>query len=202
MRTLYAVIVALCLACLLGCDAEPPRPLVVPNPPPPAEIPVANLPLLLREWNWTDARGSGSCVHASTVYHLRWQHQLARAEHWRKTYAGGETATSILAKWRREGIPYDKTEEGDPAFLDRVTATRRGAIIWFFPYHCVHFCGFATVDGKQYGVVCDNNRIEKYLRIPREEFITKWREYGGFAASALYSPLPPLPWTAYRPANQ
>lgn len=196
------VVVALLAFCLIGCEAERPRPLVIPNPPPAAEIPVANLPLLLREWNWTDRGGSGSCVHASTVFHLRWQNQLERAKHWRDTYAGGETATSILSKWRNEGIYYNKTEEGDPEFLEWCTRNRRGSIIWFFPSHCVHFCGLAAVEGKQYAIICDNNRIEQYLRIPREEFIRKWREYGGFAATALFSPSPPMPWPAYRAAQQ
>jgi hypothetical protein len=194
----------LCLAVLLaGCAGleQLERPEVVPLPPPAAEVPVVDLPTVLREWNWTDRNGSGSCVHASTVYHLRWQNQLELARQWRQTYAGGETATSIQRLWAGSQIPYVATEAGDPDFLDWATRTRRGAIIWFFPRHCVHFCGWSTIDGRTYALLCDNNRVERYLRVPREEFIRRWREYGGFAATALFAPAPPLPWPAYQLAD-
>ncbi|MGN6545010.1 MAG: hypothetical protein ACTHK7_08165 [Aureliella sp.] len=191
-------VAALFLAILFtGCAVEPPRPLTRPRPPPPAEVPVVDLPAVLREWNWTDRNGSGSCVHASSVYHFRWQNQLELAAWWRQTHAGGETASSIQSYWRQAGIRYSCTENGDPAFLEWATRTRRGAIIWFFPSHCVHFCGFSTVDGQSYALLCDNNRIEKYIRVPREEFLRRWKEYGGFACTALFAPAPPLPWQCY-----
>lgn len=199
MRTaIFAIGLGLALA--VGCEV--PRPATVANVPPAAEIPVANLPANLREWNWLSPQQSGSCVHASTVYHLRWHGRYDLAKRWRSKYSGGETARSIQQKWTAEGIPYRCTEEGDPAFLEWATANRHGAIIWFFPSHCVHFCGLAVVDGKQFAVLCDNNRVEKYIRIPYAEFVTRWREYGGFACSTTWSPAAPLAWPAYRLAQR
>lgn len=196
------ILAGLCLAVvLLGCEAERPLPRVVPVPPPAAEIPVANLPELLREWNWLSDQQEGSCVHASTVYHLRWHGKFELAEWWRRNHSGGETANSIQRYWTEANIPFHKTEEGDPEFLDWATRERHGSIIWFFPYHCVHFCGLAIVDGRKYAILCDNNRVEKYLRVPYEEFVKRWREYGGFAMATTWSPPPPLPWPAYRPAT-
>jgi hypothetical protein len=192
-------LVVLAIVLAAGCTASRPRPPVVPNHPPAAEIPVANLPEVLREWNWLSKNQEGSCVHASSVYHFRWHGRYDLAKAWRAKFSGGETATTIQRKWAAAGIPFCKTEEGEPAFLQWATKERHGAIIWFFPSHCVHFCGLATVDGRAYAILCDNNRVEKYLRVPYEEFVKRWREYGGFAMACLWSPAPPLAWPAYRP---
>lgn len=186
------------LVFLGGCEPTRPTPDVVPCPPPPREIPVANLPELLREWNWLSKNQEGSCVHASTVYHLRWHGQFKLAKWWRENHSGGESASSIQRYWTAAKIPFDKTEEGDPKFLEWATRNRHGSIIWFFPSHCVHFCGLAIVDGQKYGILCDNNRVEKYIRVPYEEFVKRWREYGGFAMATTLPPPPPKPWPAYR----
>ena len=51
----------LLLMCMLftGCAEKQWRELACPS----VEIPAANVPLALRQKNWPDARGSGSCVH-------------------------------------------------------------------------------------------------------------------------------------------
>lgn len=196
LKAAAAVAMLVCTFAMPGC--ADPEPIAIPLPPPAAECPVVNLPELMREWNWTDRSGAGSCVHASSIYHFRWQGKLPLAAWWRQKYAGGETAQSIQQIWASNGIPFHATENGDPNHLDWATRTRRGAIIWFFPSHCVHFCGWSTVGGRQYAFLCDNNRIEKYIRVPREEFVQRWREYGGFACTALYAPAPPKAWQPYR----
>lgn len=191
MRSVWGIVGLIVVSIVAGCDYHPPI-RRIEAPPESIEHPVANLPESLREWNWTDAGGAGSCVHASTVYQLRWQNRLDLASWWRKSHAGGETARSIRDYYDKAKVPYRFTEEADPAFLDWCTKTRRGAIIWYYPSHCVHFCGFATDSGgNEYAYICDNNRVEKFIRIPRATFLTKWRGYGGFALSAMYSPVPP-----------
>lgn len=192
---LKKAILTVAVLVLCGCT---PKPTLIPVPPPAAEVPVANLPEILREWNWVDRGGSGSCVHASLVYHLRWQNQLELAEWWRKNHAGGETATTIRQHLDRAGLEYEYTLNADPRFLEWATETRRGSIIWFYPRHCVHFCGFATVKGQKYALICDNNRVEQYIRVPADEFVSRWAEYGGFALSVLGSPVPPPLFPAYR----
>lgn len=167
----------------------------LPDAPP--EVPPANLPLSLREKNWTSASGSGSCVIASTVYHLRWNGKPQIAQIFRDNYAGGQTATSIQQKWKAAGIPYACTESGDPDFLEWASNTRRGAIIWYFDSHCVHFCGFSRINNREYALLCDNNRVANYIRIPKEQFLREWRGYGGFACSTLFPPAPSLPYQGY-----
>ncbi|QDV56495.1 hypothetical protein [Rosistilla oblonga] len=190
--------VCLILLCLVGCNGSLESvPATQPVPPPAAEIPVANLPVDLREWNWTNRLGIGSCAHASFVYHLRWQNQLELAERWRATHSGGESATSMQRAVRAEGLPFNATTTADPAFLDWASRTRRGAIIWFFKDHAVHFCGWATVDGIEYAILCDNNRIERYLRVERSEFLRRWKQYDGFALSTTFSPVPPALFPAF-----
>lgn len=177
---------------LTGCEQR-----WVELPAPPAEVPKANLPLSLREKNWPDKNGSGSCVIASSIYHLRWHNQPELADYFRRTYAGGQTAQSIQKIWRRANIPFVATETGDPDFLEWASRNRHGAIIWFFERHCVHFCGFSKVNGVEHALICDNNRVANYIRIPKQQFIREWRGYGGFACTALLSPAPSLPYQRY-----
>jgi hypothetical protein len=39
--------------------------------------------------------------------------------------------------------------------------------------------------------------VQNYIWIPKQEFLKSWRGYGGFAASALYSPVGPLLYPGY-----
>jgi len=175
----------------------------------PPELPPSNLPLQLRQKNWVDSRGAGSCVIASSVYHFRWMGQPQIADYFRKSYAGGQTDTGIKKKWTEAKIPfvftgdrsYDRSASaayGDPSFLEWASTTRRGAIIWYFDSHCVNFCGFSRIDGQDFALLCDNNRVEKFIRIPKQQFLTAWRGYGGFACTAMLPPAPRLPFEGYR----
>lgn len=67
------LIVSILLSVLAGCVDAPQRYYL--TPPPAAEVPIANLPKELHERNWVDRKGSGSCVHASTLFVMRWQGQ-------------------------------------------------------------------------------------------------------------------------------
>ncbi len=89
------------------CPDEPQKPRPVRAKPAPS-VPVVNIPRDLREWNW----GGGSCVHASTVMHLRWQHRPDIASFWRKTYSGGESYSGLTGKLNRNGIPFYATAGG------------------------------------------------------------------------------------------
>lgn len=202
MRQVALLLIAGFLLGLIGCGPAP-RPKLVSVAPPPVEIPVANLPPELRQTNWSHPRnGQGSCVHASSMSHFRWQGKFQLADGWGRRYAGGETAYSILTKWVDNRIPFAFTDEGDPAFLDWATATRRGSIIWYYPSHCVTFVGFGQMNGREYAFIVDNNRTNQFLAIEKLAFIRAWRGYGGFSATALFTPTGPLPWPAYLPAEQ
>jgi hypothetical protein len=87
MRFTLLIVLAVCLASV-GCDDLPVNVRALPVPP--AEAPPANLPARLHQRNWLGPLGQGSCVHASTVNHLRWLNQFELGERWRKTYADGE----------------------------------------------------------------------------------------------------------------
>ncbi len=205
MKAPRLILLTLLTTLLLGCD-ELRLGDVVRGPQPKPETPVVNLPQPMRTRNWVSKLpskyGQGSCVHASTYMLLRWLGEDDLAERWKKRYSGGETASSILKYWTEAGLPYcstfnSKTYEcsGDPAFLKWCSDTRRGAIIWWKPSHCCLFCGFETINGKEYAIILDNNTPEKFDQpIPADEFIKKWRGYGGFAATPVLTPTGPLPW--------
>lgn len=200
LRLLTLSLLACVFASAGGCvTATPPK--MIANTPPAIEIPAANVPILLRQQNWT-ARGEGSCVHASTITALNWLNRYDDGRKWKSSYGGGETASGIMGKLRTEGFEFVATTAADPQVLDIATRTRRGAIIWFFNRHCVFFAGWARVDGEVVGLLIDNNRPENVIAIPRDQFIERWRGYGGFAAVITSDhPTPPLAFPAYRPAT-
>lgn len=155
---------------------------LVSGPAPVKERPPVNLPRSLREWNWVNAAGSGSCVHASTVMHLRWQNQIALAAWWRKSHAGGESEDSIRQYLTAAHVQYFYTRTADASFLEWASNSRRGAIIWFYPRHCVHFCGYGrNSKGQPVAFLCDNNRIDRFIEVEKNQFLREWASYGGFA---------------------
>lgn len=199
MKPLYTVpIVCLLLAAFVGCDevAGVVDNVRLASLRPSLELPGANLPDSLRPRNWTDSRGSGSCVNASTMFNLRWSAQPDMADYWRKTYAGGETDSSIRRAHDQNRLPYYFTRSADRSFLEWVTATRRSALIWYYPSHCVNFVGFHAdptrpTDPTVYAWLCDNNRPARFIRVPVQEFQSKWAGYGGFGLSLASPPVPP-----------
>jgi hypothetical protein len=187
------IILAVLAAAALGCG--PSRPNLVPGIAPPEEQPVANLPDSLRPHNW----GGGSCVHASLIYQLQWCNETEVAQLWRNVFSGGETANGIRGKLDKAGFDYRFTERADPAFLDWVTATRRSALIWYFPNHCVAFVGWGRVENREVAILNDNNRPGHFITIPKQTFLRNWRDYGGFGLSILNPPAPPIPWPSLVP---
>lgn len=151
-------------------------------------VPPVDLPLALREKNYK----GGSCVHASTEMILRWQGMEDLAAWWRQTYAHGEHASGLISKCEKAGLRYAYTTKGEEGFLDWCSRTRRGAVIFYKPSHSICFFGY-TPDGKQ-AILLDNNRIQEHEYVDRETFIRKWKGFGGFALTPVYSPAPPRPW--------
>jgi len=154
--------------------------------------PTMELPRPLREQNW----GGGSCVHASTVMLLRWQKLFDVANKWRATYSGGEYSSRLIARMEAAGLRYAYTLDGDERFLEWAIQTRRGCGIFYKPNHAICLVGL----DREYAYLLDNNYIDypernrTYERVPRAEFMQRWKyEYGGFAWTPVYSPPPMLP---------
>lgn len=185
----YIAIVLLGVLALCGCE---PQTKYVRVEPPAAEVPAMNLPLELRQENW----GTGSCVHASTISVLRWQGAYKLADWWRGAYEGGETATGIEEKLTRAKVRFYSTHKYDPAVLEYASKSRRGAIIWYFPNHCVTFIGFYTKNGKEHALLLDNNRVKNWISIEKQAFLKAWEGFGGFALCPLGDPPPPILYPA------
>ena len=186
-----------CMLAAIGCDSPRWREVAATF----IEQPGANVPAALRQQNWPDRNGSGSCVIASTCSALQWCNQPELARKFRQTYAGGQTEKSITDIWRANKIPYvapkTNNDYGDPDILQWASDTRRAAIIWYFPNHCVTFCGFSNHQGREVAWLLDNNRKERFIPIPKQQFISEWRGYGGFAAIPLLTPAPAIPFPGY-----
>lgn len=198
--------IAMCLAVLCtGCTEQQWRELRSPV----VEIPPANVPSALRQQNWPDRNGSGSCVIASSCSAFEWFNRPDLARKFRKTYAGGQTETSIITKYRDSKIPFIATKPaqevartggyryGDPRILELCSSTRRACIIWYFPNHCVTFVGFSQWQGQEVAWLLDNNRKERFIPIPKVQFLTEWRGFGGFAAIPWLTPAPSIPFPGY-----
>jgi hypothetical protein len=147
------------------------------------EVPVVNLPRHARCRNYA----GGSCVIASMASLLRWQGRDDLAELFRRAYSGGQSASSLHAKLEAHRVRYAYTTSGDAAFLEWACRTRRGAGVTFFANH---FVCLVHLDGER-AILLDNNRVEQYLTLPRDEFLQRWRGYGGWATTPVYSPAAP-----------
>jgi hypothetical protein len=161
-----------------------------------AETPTVNLPLELRESNWTNTEREGSCTHATTVMLLRWQMHDELATDWRNTYSGGDWAdstwnsTNHAQKFDDQNIPFAYVTNGDTDFLEWCLSTRRG-------------CGVTVMGGRhavllahldsEVAILLDNNNVEKFIVVPRERFLSEWQQSHGWAWTPVYSPAPPLP---------
>jgi hypothetical protein len=151
-------------------------------------VPPVDLPYELRMKNYS----GGSCVHASTEMIMRWQGMEDLAAWWRETYHGGESSGGLINKCEKAGLRFAYTTEGDVGFLDWCSRTKRGATIFYKPSHSICFFGW-TEDGRQ-AILLDNNHIKEHEYVDRETFISKWKGFGGFALTPVYSPAPPRPW--------
>lgn len=191
------VLAVLVCSVATGCSVpEANQPIRIVPPVAVSEIPGANLPVDLRPYNWTDRGGSGSCANASSVYNLQWAAKPDVAEYWRRTHAGGETASSLRAKHDAAKQPYYYTLKADPALLDWATRTRRSAVIWYYPSHAINFCGFgrdpdSPGDQRIYAFLCDNNRPTRFIKVERSAFLRAWAGYGGFGLALAAPPVPP-----------
>jgi hypothetical protein len=180
---------------LVGCE---PAKRVYPLPEPPPEYPVCNLPLELRQQNWSGRLGQGSCVYASLINHVRWLNLPDFASKIRATRGDGEYASRLMGWLDSEGVPYKFTEKADPRFLDWCTYERTGCILWWKPSHCCTFEGWVRdQNGNQYATILDNNYINKYEYIPREQFVRLWAGYGGFALAVVDDPAISIPFRSY-----
>lgn len=198
---------------------QPGPPAVTPRS---AELPVCNLPPSLRVRNYK----GGSCVHASTGSAFNWLGLYSLQRWWNATYSGGESYNGLVSKLQRAGIPFYSTASGDVATLERCTRERRMATIFFYSAHSVSFNGFgdgavrvgqssspwwndfgdltygrgwdyARNPAGKFAYLLDNNRTGAFIEIPREEYLRKWRGYGGVAVvPTLGAPAPPLPFVA------
>lgn len=194
---IFLALALFALGCI-GCDSPRWRELSAPY----IEQPAANVPPALRQQNWPDRNGSGSCVIASTCSALQWCNRPELASKFRKTYAGGQTEKTITDIWRANKIPFiaprTMEDHGDPDILQWASDTRRAAIIWYFPNHCVTFCGYSIDRGREVAWLLDNNRRERFIPIPKQQFLREWRGYGGFAAVPLLTPAPSIPFPGYK----
>lgn len=165
------------------------------------EVPTINLPMELRQENWSVWRGireEGSCVHAAMVNLFRWQQEYQKADAWRQQHAGGEYAddtwnegSNLARKFDAAGIRYAYTVEGDVKFLEWAVATRRGCGVTVMGgRHMVCLVGL----DKDYAWLLDSNDIRKFIKVDRERFIAEWQNSNGWAVTPIYTPTPPLPY--------
>ena len=131
----------------------------------------------------------GSCVYASLVTVLRWQHQFGLADQVRSGYSGACSEGSLIRACENLNIKYAYTVRGDPKFLDWCDRTNRGAVIFYFDNHSVTFACYTN----GLASLIDNNDPDRKILIPKEQFLKDWKKYGGFALTAVYSPSPPKP---------
>jgi ABC-type bacteriocin/lantibiotic exporter with double-glycine peptidase domain len=112
------------------------------------------------------------------------------ADYYRKTYGDGQSPDSINAKFKKDGVRYAETRNGDVSFLEWAMRTRRGAnVVWM---NGRHMLTLVHLDKSQ-AAILDNNAIDKVQWMPRERFLAEWRASGGWATTPVYTPMAPTP---------
>jgi hypothetical protein len=188
----------LCLLCLLlaGCAPEThiypvPRPWEV-------ETPVCNLPLSMRQQNWSGKLGQGSCVYASLINHVSWLNMPEFARLIRTTRGDGEYDTRLRQWLDSQNVEYTFTNKASVKFLDFCSRERIGCILWWKPSHCCTFEGWVKdSNGTQYAVILDNNYISRFEYVEKSQFLSLWAGYGGFGLAVLDSPAIAIPYRSY-----
>lgn len=156
------------------------------------EYPVVNLPFALRQRNWSGSQGEGSCVHASMTMLFRWQGRYNMANWWRTHNGNGEWAEDLAAKFDRAGVRFAYTNgRGDVSFLEWACNTRRGAGVSVMGG--THMLCLVHLDERR-AALLDNNHIERVKWVPRERFLSEWKNSGSWAVTPVYAPTPPLPY--------
>lgn len=170
-----------------------------------------DLPKAYRKAN-ISSRGAGCCVFQSGSHAGHWQNVEAVYEwpQWmvQKGIVGGGYPQKVdklieqVAKDRGLDIPkYVQHTQGDPKFLELALANE------YMP--CVTYAGMDPRYGKNTGIdhmvnlvyldanyacILDNNYIDAYLWMSRDEFLTRWKARGGgWAYVFIASPPPPVP---------
>lgn len=133
----------------------------------------------------------GSCVHASMITILNWQHKYKEAKHWRRFYSGAEGKGALIYKANKLNLDIAYTLNGSRKFLEWCSRTRRGAVIFYFDNHCVTFCGYKKINNKMVAILIDNNNVSHNIMIPKSEFLANWNSE--FALTLVHSPTPPRP---------
>ena len=155
------------------------------------EYPTVNVPFGLRQSNWRGSQGEGSCVHASMISLMRWQGRINTAKWWRDHNGNGEWDTDLAAKFDRAGIRYAFTSDcGDVSFLEWACKTRRGCGVTVMG-GC-HMVALIHLDDRWAGLL-DNNHTGKFIWVPRETFLSEWKNSGSWAIVPIYTPAPPMP---------
>jgi len=172
---------------LAGCEGIRPQQVSF-------ERPVVNVPRECRQSNWLGSLGQGSCVHATMISLLRWQGRYDTAAQWKNKYGNGESPEGLVAKFEANGTRFAETTLGDVAFLEWAVRTRRG-------------CGVTVMGGKhmvalvhldnQFAILLDNNRVDRFIVVPRETFLAEWKNSYGWAITILYAPAAPLPQVVF-----
>lgn len=211
------LILALFFCVVVGCDGvtigEPPRDQVPPpgqnengcpdGRPCPTDrpctdvaspyklVPPVDLPVELREPNYA----GGSCMYAAFCDVLRWQGLFDVADEVRREHRGGQVITGLARICDARGLRFAYTADGDEAFLDWCSRTRRGAVIHWRVHSCsdhaITFCGY---DDAGNAVLIDNNATKRDKRMPKAAFLIEWARNGGKALTVVYDPYPPRPW--------
>ena len=198
MQRIALILLACFALCVPGC-AGPTIATYRALQAPPAEVPVVNPDISLRQQNWLGPQREGSCAHASLFSLFNWTNHPEMKARWKTAYGGdGEYASRMRSRLDEQNIPYAFTERANLTLLDYAHSTRRGAILWWKPSHCCTFCGWVQLaDGKTYAVILDNNSVGKYELTEKSQFHRAWASYGGFALCVLWDPPSPPLYRSY-----
>lgn len=154
-----------------------------------ASAQVIDIPINIRQRNWTGPNGEGSCVHATTIMLLRYQRRYALADYWKSHYNSGETFSGLAEKLDANGVRWAGTyQQKNVSFLEWAIRTRRGAMVTTMQGQ--HMILLVHLDSKVAGLI-DNNNPNKIIWKKREVFLADWYASNSWGLTIVGSPPPP-----------
>lgn len=186
MKEFFALLVAVCLLCMVPSDWSPANCATASS-----ERPVVNVPFSLRQANWLGPRGEGCCCFAALCTDLQWMNQPDKAREIRVQCGDGQSPKSLALEMAKHNVPFAWTVgDNDVAFLEQALASRRGCLV------CInggeHMVLLVHLDDTSACLV-DSNQQGVNRWWSRQRFINEWIDAGSWAVCPVEgSPLPPL----------
>jgi len=160
-----------------------------------------HLPIPLHVKNFA-VKGKGACVFTSGQMNANWHAYKPLYKMASKIDEGGGWPAKVddLLKRLAPDLPYVQYEGVDPSGMEEALAEGRGVCATYgygerYDMETIYHMVFLVHLDSEWAVIIDNNFPGTWERMPRDEFLRRWKHPGGegWYYTFLLPPPPPIP---------